>query len=189
MTLINIRGTNGAGKSTLVRRVMEARGPWQGILGGGKPIGYQRVDGHIAVVGPYETPTGGCDNFSAKGIADWVMSTIAELDRHGNHVIFEGVIISMYGIDRLARLHRATAGLYIIELTTPIDQCEASILERRVVSLRNYKPLKPGLVADKVISISSNTKKLKAIGVPVEKLDREAAFLRVLELVDKPHGC
>jgi hypothetical protein len=187
--LINIRGTNGAGKSTLVRRVMEARGPWLGILGDKKkPIGYQSTKSNIAVVGPYETPTGGCDNFSAKGIADWVMSTIAELDRHQNHVIFEGVIISMYGIDRLARLHRATSGLHIIELTTPIEQCEADINERRVVSMRNYKPLKPGLVADKVVSISSNTKKLKAIGVPVERLDRESAFQRVLELVDVSYG-
>jgi hypothetical protein len=188
--LINIRGTNGAGKSTLVRRVMAERGPWLGILGAKqKPIGYQSAKGNIAVVGPYETPTGGCDNFSAKGIADWIMSTIAELDRHGNHVLFEGVIISMYGVDRFARLHRATSGLHIIELTTPVEECEAAITERRVISMRTYKPLKPGLVADKVISISSNTKKLKAIGVPVERLDREAAYQRVLELVGKPHGC
>lgn len=187
MTLINIRGTNGAGKTTVVRRVMEARGPWVKITSGNKVIGYQTDS--LVVFGPYETPTGGCDNFSEKGIADWVMSAISEFDRGGNHVIFEGVLISMYGIDRLARLHRATSGLHIIELTTPLEVCEASIMERRARSNRaNAKPFKRELVADKVVSIATATRKLKAIDIPVERLDREAAFQRVLELVGKPYG-
>jgi predicted kinase len=188
--LINIRGTNGSGKSTLVRRVMAVSGLCIPIRSKDKVIGYTAAANNLIVFGSYETATGGCDNFSAKGIADWVMSSIAEFDRKGHHVIFEGVLISMYGIDRLARLHRATTGLHIIELTTPIEVCEASIMERRAKSGRsNAKPFKADLVAGKVTAISSNTKKLKAIDIPVERLDREAAYLRVLELIGKPHGC
>lgn len=210
MTILNIRATNGAGKTTLVRRLMEAApGPREmirrDIVGAEEAktnavIGYHWPEAGFVVFGVYETPTGGCDNFSLKGVADWVMETVLDLSKLGN-VVFEGVLISMYGPERWSRLHRLSGDqVRIIELTTPKEICAASIEERqrerlaeklrrramkkgKLKPLKELKPFNPELVYDKVNTIRVNTTRLVYLGIPVQYLDREAAFIRAKELM------
>jgi predicted kinase len=187
--LLNLRGANGAGKTTVVRRVMAHRGQYRPIKNPDcKVIGYQCTTYPVVVFGPYETPTGGCDNFSAKGIADWICETLLEFHRMGNHVIFEGVLLSMYGFDRMTKLHADSGqALHVIELSTPLAACLYSVNERRkerAIRLQKpFEPVNPDLITDKVTAIRRNSEKLLKHGIPVEFLGREEAFYRSCELL------
>jgi hypothetical protein len=189
MTILNLRGANGAGKTTAVKRIMAHRGSWHPIKSPeGKVIGYQCSPHPIIVFGPYETPTGGCDNFTKKGIADWICSTLLEFHEMGNHVIFEGVLISMYGVPRMLEVNRQSGdALHIIELTTPLAACIYSVNERRKERAnklsKQFEPVNPRLITDKVTAIHSNTIKLARDGVKAEFLNREEAFYRSCEIL------
>jgi hypothetical protein len=149
-----------------------------------KIIGYQFERERLVIFGSYETSTGGCDLFNAKGIADWVCSALLEFHKGGYNVLFEGVLVSMYGPGRLAPLHRASGeGLYVIELNTSPEDCVASVNRRRF-ERNGGEPIRPKLIIEKMKAIRRNSADLKWLGVPFERLDRERAFARAIELLE-----
>src|SRR5690606_34634055 len=94
--LINLRGTNGSGKSTIIRRLFEQYNPRQryGCLGlpraEANELRVPRVAKPVYILGPYSTPTGGCDSIQPY---DLILELMEKYAARG-HVIFEGVLIS-----------------------------------------------------------------------------------------------
>jgi protein gp37 len=189
--LIHIRGTNGAGKSTLVRRLMEqfsSRAARESLVGGprNRIIGYRWPALNIVVVGPYETPTGGCDNFASTDAADWLFNAIKEYHAAGNHVIWEAHVT--YGAGRMVALHSATRlSLQIIQLSTELDVCISSVNGRRraraATGGRPFVPVPRENVERKFTSLFTSNATLEQHGIPVVRLGRTEAFDHVLGLV------
>src|SRR5262245_515887 len=93
--LINLRGTSGSGKSTVVRNLLAQCGckPIYGVLGPRLPEAYQlMLPQPIYVLGPYQTPCGGCD---AVQPCDLVHKLIKQYAQWG-HVVFEGLLMSTF---------------------------------------------------------------------------------------------
>lgn len=193
--IIVIRGTSGSGKTYLVRKIMEELGSPDHPLAisnsmKGKFVhgGMNWVSPRISVVGDYNANCGGCDKFSWKGAASDVISLVREQHLLGNHVIFEGLMVSQYGTARLVALNEVSDGnLIAINLSTSPEVCLDSVRARREEMARvkgvEAQPLDPHNTLSKIKGIDSVTVKNRAAGIQVEVLDREDALLRVRELV------
>jgi ABC-type dipeptide/oligopeptide/nickel transport system ATPase component len=197
LTILNIRGASGSGKSTLARRLMDAApGPKLSIKKNvptknsdtaptQKVIGYLWPDVKFAVFGRYDTPAGGVDCFSFKDARDWVLEQITLIHRSGYNVMYEGIMASMYSAGAIGPWNRANGEtLHVIHLSTTLEECLASIDERKRVRGKNDKPVNANNIASNFRGIQSNSNSLKAILIPVESLDREAAFVRAKELLN-----
>jgi hypothetical protein len=188
--LITLRGTNGSGKSTIVRQLMAiAPGPREERHeeGTGRPLGYVWPEAKLAVLGRYDVATGGCDGYSWKGATDWVLQQVSNYAWEGFNVVFEGVMVSMYGVNRFKQLNAAQTmlgnHLYLIQLTTPKEDCIAAVLARRARSIKQHaKEFNPHHLLDHHKSIGQGSYTLMKT-VTVEWLDRERAFLRAKELL------
>jgi hypothetical protein len=193
--IVNIRGTSGSGKTTVVNRVMELLREREKVEKdtllwlemGGK----QRVVGHrigpVFVAGRYSTTCGGCDTMSWKGAADDVCALVLAQAAQGP-VVFEGLMVSGWGTGRLKDLWEAAGrNLHVIQLTTPLEDCLASVQARRAARAaakgEEAKPLNPENTTAKWHGTRRGSELLVKAGVPVEFLDREAAFHRAKELV------
>lgn len=180
--VVNIRGTHGSGKSTLIfslLSLMQVKEPLYRV-GRRRPFGYNcSYQGTaIWVPGSYETPTGGCDTISR--VEDMFSSIRAAL-ANGERVLFEG-ILAQHSTGRLLELKQHTNQLIVIVLATPLEQCIASVRERRA-ERGDDRPFDPKNVEKEYRSVISSTKRLRAEGVQVETLDRDAALARALELL------
>jgi hypothetical protein len=178
--IINIRGTSGAGKSTLARRVMELypsvvrnqiagrKRPVSLILSG---AGNARP---LYVLGHYDIPCGGSDTVVNR---EFKFGLLREAAAQGMDVLFEGVVDS----DEVSRTVTFPKDqLRIIMLTTPIEVCLDRIRERREAK-GNEKPLSEVKTRFRKDVIIRACNRLKVAGVHVERLDTEAAFLRIKE--------
>lgn len=148
--IINIRGTSGSGKSTLVRRVVELYGARTAYYEEGRkqPLGYtynrkvaprgfeQPLGRPLAVVGHYETDCGGCDTIPKM---ERIFELVKTSHNQGCDVLFEGLLISA-DIKRTIELHEwckaNNVGMMVVALSTPIDECIASINQRREASFQ-----------------------------------------------------
>lgn len=192
--IVNIRGTSGSGKTTVVRRLLdhwEERGYRKAEVQQELVEGKTRKIGHwvgpVFILGKYDTTCGGCDTMSWKGAADYICSLVKRQAQLGP-VVFEGLMVSGWGTGRLRTLWEETGQqLHVIQLTTPLDTCLASVQERRVARAtlkgEEAKPLNPENTTAKWHGTMRGSELLVKAGVPVEFLDREAAYLRVRELV------
>lgn len=131
--LISLRGTNGSGKSTVIRTLLEkciSRKPIYGALGPKQPEAYKlrftgcKVD--VYLLGPYITPTGGCDRLQYNQILD-LLNKYEPL----GHVLFEGIIVtSVYG--RVGELmEKCKQNSVFVFLDTPLEVCLKRIEARR----------------------------------------------------------
>lgn len=192
--VVNIRGTSGSGKSTVVRRVMERFGvAREDVLGqyrDRKPgiIGHWlKEPSQLFVAGRYATACGGCDSMSWKGAADDICNLI-EAWAKDCPVLCEGLMLSSWGSGRLLDLaKRCDMHMHVLQLTTPLEECLASVNERRAARYaakgQQAPRLNPRNTELKYKSALSGAKTLKQLGVHVEFLDREAAYHRAFDLV------
>lgn len=184
--VINIRGTYGSGKTFLARRVMETYGEGTPhfIDGRKRPLFYTfpHPDGGkpLAVIGSYETVCGGCDTI---GDADTIFNSVNSLQLNGYDVFYESLMLT-------ADVGRTSGGflvegwdLHIIHLETSVEDCIAGVYARRA-DRGDTRELDPKNLLSKVSSAASSAKTLAGYGVPVYRLDRDAAFYQVLKLLD-----
>jgi len=189
--ILMICGTHGSGKTTLVRRILSKLEPGGSqIFAGPKkvPVGVV-YDNWLTVMGRYdENACGGCDAFSWRGAAYDLESTVKEEVQRGRRVLMEGVLVAMWGMDRLRRLNGF--GLIQVQLDTPLEQCINSVNERRRVRAeqlrREFKPLDPSNTESKYRKFTRTLHKRQRLGIPVEVLDREAAYRFVCEKLGLP---
>lgn len=186
--IVNIRGTSGSGKSTLIRQVMERYGGTRIRVkepNRKQPLAYWLVrDGvpQLAVLGHYETPCGGCDTING-------LDAIYELVRkyHDQHfnVLYEGLIVCS-DVRRAVELHKDGLPFTVIFLGTPLEKCIESVNERRRAKKADAEPVNPGNTIAKHKMCGSTLPKFTAAGVDTRLLDREAALVTVLDLLEIP---
>jgi hypothetical protein len=123
-------------------------------------------------------------------------------------VLFEGLLIAA-DVNRTVALHQvARRGMEVVSLTTPLEQCLADVNgrrraahQRRVEALqaenavlaeqgRKLRPLpeergdvNPANTTSKHRGVQQSLARLRAAGVPVSELDRDAAFERIATLL------
>jgi protein gp37 len=162
-TLINLRGTNGAGKSTVVRNLLDANDarPLYGALGQ-RPEAYvlSLPDNNKAyVIGPYETPCGGCDAIQPYSLICPLIERYAAL---GN-VIFEGALISSCWGEIGRLLERFGHQALVVFLDTPLDVCVDRVQARRQ-QRGDSRPFNPANLTQKFNTIARRKQKLDAAG-------------------------
>lgn len=178
-----IAGTNGAGKTTAVRRILESLST---------PIETtdlytvheDRNGQHWAILGTYSgSACGGCDKFSWKGAANDLENTLVALAEHDTHAILEGSIVSTWGRDRLARL--IPYGLQVLQLDTPVEECERRVNARRLEKKgpEKYTPVNPKNLISKYEGLLSILPKRRDLGIPVDILSQDDAVARVTNLM------
>lgn len=188
--IIQVAGTSGSGKSHLMRSFLK----WARKDGGftehplfaperASPIAYlfktQQDSGTSAVVlGAYESPTGGCDTIH--DIAE-VFKQVAHYHEHGDHVLFEGLFcMNQTRGPQLASY--AGKDLVVLQLTTPLATCLASINARRAErgegelattknTINNYK------------RAENYCARMRDGGARVVRISREQGLEKILELL------
>lgn len=176
-----------------------------------QPTGY-RVDyasgGALYVPGHYETACGGCDTIKT---VDEVYALVSRAVSAGWDVLYEGIMVQddvRRAVELDKRLRRCATcggsgfagagtgygdvcsncvngevpGLHVILLSTPVEECLAAIRARRAVA-GNEKPLSEKNTRERAKRQEGIRGRLRDAGVSVERLDREAAYLRVCALL------
>lgn len=188
--ILNPRGTCGSGKTELVRSILSAYGWKRGndgacaLLVGGRPIGY-RLDHPaggrpLAVLGRYETTSGGCDRILAsEGGLPWAIAQAGLLAPAGFDVLMEGLRLSSE-VDRTLELARRHP-LFVIRLATPLETCAENLLRRRRVG-RAKLPDARAAVAREAASIELACERLGGTA-HVENHPFRDALARALDLL------
>lgn len=194
--IICINGCSGSGKTYLARRVMKVAGITEPVraLAGGREREIGRRSAKIFFAGSYdETVTAaGCDTLKwdvkpgGQKPADWLEELLAREAVH-RHVVAEGLTVSNWSPDRWRRLKKMVP-VTVVALTTSLKDCAAAVDHRRRVKAerqgKTAETFNPALIADRRdYLIRSVRPRLRAAGIPVEELDREAAYFRVCELL------
>jgi hypothetical protein len=182
--IINIAGTSGSGKSYLIREFLkQVKMTAVYVDSRIAPVGYQlAVQGvrrPVHLVGAYETPTGGCDT-----ISDVVLAYERVLKAHhrGRHVIYEGLF--MMNMTRGPALAEEVGvdNITILQLTTPMATCIASINTRRAERGEEELLTKKNTKGNYVRAENYCTK-MRSIGVQVIKTRREDALRWLFNLL------
>lgn len=187
--IILLRGTSGSGKTTVVQRVIDhlnRRGPPSDFLKLGpsdrppvkwRQSGTRWAHSRVTVMGRYgEVACGGCDGMSWPGGADDIEMQARAMARDGDQVLMEGLIVASWGVPRYQRINDATGGgLRLVNLTTPLDVCLASVTARRLAA-GNEKPLNPENTISKYEGFAKSVDRLRGAGLTVLELDREQAL-------------
>lgn len=183
--IISLRGTNGSGKSTVVRALLEEfpSVPIYGVLGPRRPEAYcvtvSGVASKVFVLGPYETPTGGCDNIQPY---DLILYLIKKYAAKG-HVLFEGVLVSSsYG--RVGTLlEQWGADAVMAFMGTSLERCIANVQARR--NMRgDQRPFNPANLERKYQQIVKSVGTIRAAGkVSVVHFDFGSAYVQLLALL------
>lgn len=183
--ICSIRSTNGGGKSQIVRDLLSLSLPKKhyGLLGPARPEAYEltfkNVKRPIYVLGPYVTPTGGCDNIQPY---DGILDLIRKYAPKG-HVLFEGVIVSSsYGrVGRLMEEYGKEAVMAFLD--TPLETCIENVKKRRAAK-GDGRELDPKNLTFKYNGIAKSKIKIEAEGkVRVVTLNFGKAQEQVLALL------
>lgn len=181
--IINVRGANGSGKSTLVKRVLDLyENEAFYVTGRKRPMGYRCKSvrpgaERLLIPGAYETPTGGCDTISD---AATIYDMVQQAADAGLDVLFEG-IVAQHNTTRLLEIMK-THDVTVIQLATSMDDCVESVRQRRIA--RGDDSYFAGEnVKKEWKSVKSSCDRIRNNGYQVLLLDREAAFLKVCEML------
>jgi hypothetical protein len=126
----------------------------------------------LRVLGHYESPTGGGDTISDG--QDYIAELALHAHLEGYDCLYEGLVISS-DYSRIAGFHADGLPVGVIVLTTPLDECLASVQARRAAR-GNTKPLNPKTTREKHRAVLQMVPRFRAAGVPVYHVDREGAF-------------
>lgn len=185
--IINLRGTSGSGKTTIVQKIMALYDTKEEVRQEGRryPIAYHcEKEGHktLAVVGHYESTSGGCDSVPS---LDMVYNLIRIANQLEMDVIYEGVMVSGE-YQRCLQLRRDHLPLVVIRLSTSLNDCLDAIRRRRLEK-GNVKEFNPARTIRRDKEVRSMTSKLESGGVAVYHLDRDAALIKCRELLGFGH--
>jgi hypothetical protein len=185
--IVILRGTSGSGKTYIVNRLMDALGAYDETLKFGPRAvhgGYVWHPHALTILGRYETACGGCDSYSWPGAADHIEELARGQTERGHNVLFEGLMISSWGTERLRRLGPA---LIVIHIGTPLEECLAGVQARRdaraAATGRALGPLNPSNTIKKHAALLTSTRKHRREGLRVEMLTRPEALARTTELL------
>jgi hypothetical protein len=172
-----VRGTNGSGKSTVIFNFLKNYG--------GKPVKFEGAENGIVgyvvkslnlfIVGPYSTPTGGCDRL--KSIDVPMFRAVAAYNR-GYNVLLEGLMLS--GV--VAEPHRLSDGGRRVDhifLSTPIENCIKRVQGRRTAK-GNAEPLDPKHLLSKHRSCISSKKAMEKLGDVTHLMKNSDAYRFIL---------
>lgn len=182
--VINIRGTNGSGKSTIATKLLTCFDVKYKRLYNGFKDKPDKVWGYevplqipIFIIGPYETPTGGCDCISD---FDFIFKQVELMSRYG-HVVFEGALLSTL-VGRFHQLSKTLgpkAKFIAGVMDTPFDKCVARVNKRR--ARKGKEPIDPArTMQGKYNSVLSSSRSLEERGVEVRPIPYQAALGEVL---------
>jgi hypothetical protein len=183
--ILSVRGTSGSGKTTVAKRVLHSEGVYAPAepfhtKGRKQPLYYTREplsigQRGIALLGHYESATGGCDTIS--GVDKWF-----ELARelHGLYdVFFEGLILSCEQ-NRTADLHREGFDVRLFYFNLTLQECLDGVVARRSAK-GNTSPLNPKTTADRHRTLRLHPPRFRRMGVHVTEGCRETAVVWLRE--------
>lgn len=190
--IVSIRGTSGAGKTVLARALLhDETGQFRQARpvyaeGRRRPMYYlrDRVDLDVglkglAILGSYESPTGGCDTISGNDIPFDLCRQLGG----DYHVFFEGLLMSAEQ-HRTARLHEDGHDVRLFYLDTSLDTCLDSVRQRRA-DRGNDSPLNPKTTSSRHRAIRTHPDRFRGKGLNVAVGSRDAAlqWLKDMSLV------
>lgn len=187
--IVKLCGTSGSGKTTLARKIMDLYGtkmPFK-VEGRKQPVGYlltRKIGRSLWVPGHYETACGGCDTIKT---LDEVFELVRKGHGEGHDVMFEGLLLNS-DRNRTIQLHTDGLPLKVVTLSTPIDLCLESVMERRRKKNpdREPKPLNPKNTESKHKLANTNYTKFLEAGLSSHLLDREEAETTIRVLFKLP---
>lgn len=194
--IINIRGTSGSGKSTLVREAMSwyRRKEPVHVAGRKQPLYYKLwlfpEEGpsssrgkapDLVVLGHYEASCGGCDTISS---TDTMFDLVYEASALAENVMFEGLLISA-DVNRCVDLHQTfgAQGFEVLAIDLPLEDCLASVNARRRAKDPTKPDVNPANTESKWKGVRASLERLRAAGVNVQHLPREACEARLATIL------
>lgn len=148
-----------------------------------KEVGYF-FDPPLWVLGRYNVNSGGADAITKSPVAgetsrDFQFRLITDWATNGD-VFYEGLLVAneVRRTVALAKLHPT----HIIFLSTPLEECLAAVNARRAAK-GITEPVPRKNTEDKFREMQRIRGRLKDAGVATHSLDREAAFVKVCELL------
>jgi hypothetical protein len=136
----------------------------------------------VAVLGHYEIACGGCDTLPN---LDLVYQLVGRFNVNNLHVLYEGIMASEDVKRAVACAHtpNVTVDFHVILLNTPVDLCIDRVKGRRAEA-GNEKPLNEKNTRNRAATIIRACNRLVDSGIKVERLDCDAAYERVKELLN-----
>lgn len=177
--IISVRGTSGSGKTHLAKMVLREPGLYGGPTpvhypGRARPLYYTRdslTPGNrgLAVLGHYESATGGCDTISGNDIPFMLCRHLHE--RYD--VFFEGLLMSAEQ-HRTAKLHADGIPVHLYYLTLTLEECLAGVNARRA-ERGKLEPVNPDTTAARHRTLRLHPPRFRALGLSVAEGDRGGA--------------
>lgn len=190
--IYNIRGTSGSGKTHLARAIMalfpeqtaiyQKKGAIHPLTGEvmkdrKQPMGYilnhPNRDKPLYVLGHYNTACGGADTLRGH---DYMYHTVREAHANGMDVLFESLLLSVEANRALELGKEFGEFVKFIQLTTPVDDCVASINQRRLTKDPEAQPVNEEGTRSKYRGSFKIADRLDAQGNTVYRLSRDEAF-------------
>lgn len=178
--IIQICGTSGSGKSHLMRSFLKLakKVELEHIKGRAAPISYYLPKQDLVILGAYDAPTGGCDTIH--DIAQ-VFGLVRRHHEAGVHVLFEGLFCMNQ--TRAPQLAQEVGKNYVVlQLTTPLATCLASINARRAERGEEALETKKNTI-DNYKRAENFCYRMRDAGARVIKVDREEALAKIQELL------
>lgn len=201
MTVINLRGTSGSGKSTAVRAIMNlaikvavgtGREGVKPFFADPQTFGKKRKNPlfyllefpgfpDIAVLGSYGADCGGADTLPTY---DFIMGLVRERHSEGQHVIFEGLLLS-HDKKQVTALHEwlGKKDFTVLELTESLETCLASVRERRARKGQDPNTFNPENTIRRHAEVIRASTILEERGIPVRRVSRADCVPTILELL------
>jgi hypothetical protein len=135
--IVNLRGCNGSGKTTIVRNLLAIGNPQElfGVYGIARPEAYKltlkNIKKPLYILGPYTTPTGGCDRLFPATVLELVLKY-----KKQGHVLFEGLIISDHYGTLMKTLEPMGRQVIVAFLTTSFEVCYERTAARSGAALK-----------------------------------------------------
>lgn len=182
MTIVQLVGTSGSGKTTIAREIMQRYGKTTPVIPPGRrvPEAYMVVPPlgklPLYVLGSYENKCGGVDTI---GSAADLLELIDRYAKGGNHVLFEGLLISTYyGLlgKGLEKYHPHVVRCF---LTTDIEVCIQRVIVRRA-ERKTKTPFNEDNTRNRMTAIAGFKRRLKKEGQRVELISGTDEVLGIL---------
>lgn len=183
--IITIKGTSGSGKTTLAKNLLASFPKVEPhfVEGRKRPVGYYLYGSHTLrptyLVGHYETPCGGCDTIQKYEV---VFELVREAADNGCHVVYEGLLLAA-DVKWLSSLYADMYQLFVIVLSTPLQECIDSINARRKARNPDLPPVNPRNTETKYRSVEKAFHKIQEMGIPTTLAHREYAATLLEELL------